>query len=231
MWPRIRISSKRRLPAHYTAMKTKTVRVAGRGVNPVRLTETRHLPGVTITINVTSDPANQFIQQLATSHTSVIDLVAALASHQTADALGSARAANRSGPAIALSEREESYRTTLLSKLPCIKTTDVAKILYPSSVAPRRAVAYRRDQGDIIGLRLGHDYHYPVFQFDRTQGVLIDEVQYANHRMGAAIDPWAVAEWWISSSEMLERTTPLRALENGKLTRDAIDLVWKYEIE
>lgn len=128
-------------------------------------------------------------------------------------------------------DKEVEFRKKMISRLDTIKSTDVGKILYPTSKETRSSVSKRRENGELIGLKTGRDYHYPHFQFDEKQHRIREVVAYANTTMGADTDPWGVADWWETPSAVLNEKTPLEALATGELDRNAVDRMWKYEME
>lgn len=128
-------------------------------------------------------------------------------------------------------DKEVEFRKKMISRLDTIKSTDVGKILYPTSKETRSSVSKRRENGELIGLKTGRDYHYPRFQFDEEQHRIREVVAYANTTMGADTDPWGVADWWETPSTVLNEQTPLEALTAGELDRTAVDRIWKYEME
>lgn len=128
-------------------------------------------------------------------------------------------------------DKEVEFRKKMISRLDTIKSTDVGKILYPTSKETRSSVSKRRENGELIGLKTGRDYHYPRFQFDEKQHRIHEVVAYANTTMGADTDPWGVADWWETPSAVLNEQTPLEALAAGELDRNAVDRIWKYEME
>jgi hypothetical protein len=129
------------------------------------------------------------------------------------------------------SDKEVEFRKKMIKRLECLKSSDVGRILYPTSKEARSSVAKRRESGELIGLKTSRDYNYPKFQFDTSMNRIHDVVAYANSVMGADTDPWGVADWWGTPSAVLGEQTPLEAFGAGALDRDAVDRIWKYEME
>ena len=60
----------------------------------------------------------------------------------------------------------------------------------------------------IVGLERD-GFLYPAFQFDVSNSRVWPIVVVVNKLMDAAIDPWAVASWWISENTRLGCLTPV----------------------
>lgn len=104
--------------------------------------------------------------------------------------------------------REYEFRTNLLAQYFCEVSKD------------------GRDM-DASFLEVYHDgyYHFPNFQVLNP-----DLASYANVAMGSYHDPWAVLEWWNTKSYVID-CRPISAYWLGKLTKDDIDRICKYEME
>lgn len=132
-------------------------------------------------------------------------------------------------PAARSSRRAEEVRRkgSILRVLDTLKAGEVGRIIAPGTKEPRSTVARLRAASKVLGLPLGQrpDYHYPAFQFDEDSHEVTPIVAYANMRLGAASDPWGVASWWITPSELFDGWSPLDLLRQNKLTQIAVDNV------
>lgn len=107
-----------------------------------------------------------------------------------------------------VSDREHWVRVYILSMFEC--TTSEVPI---------------EDSEKLIGLRHNGLYHYPNFQFDDP-----DLVEAVNTLVGVDVDPWGVAEWWMTPSVVLDERCPLEALRDHVLDSHMVALIVKYEL-
>ncbi len=128
-------------------------------------------------------------------------------------------------PVAGRAQVQAERRQSLLESLTMLKAGDAGKILAPRAGQSRTLVKKLRDEGKLLALPLGRrpDYHYPAFQFDTEHHQVKPIVVYANVKMGAADDPWGVAAWWRTPSDVLDGRSPLDELEHGDLTEIAVD--------
>lgn len=127
------------------------------------------------------------------------------------------------------SRRSEKARRkgSILRALDTLKMGEVGRIVAPTAREPRSTVQRLREASKVLGLPLGQrpDYHYPQFQFDERRHEVKPVVAYANVRLGAVGDPWGVASWWITPSELFDGRSPLDLLKQDRLTEIAVDNV------
>lgn len=127
----------------------------------------------------------------------------------------------RNGPADDLSKGEQS----VFDRLATLTSSEVGRILSPSSAGNRAVAQKKRQAGELIGLPVGSrpDYRYPEFQLDRDNHKVKDLVVYANKKIRALDDPYGAASWWLTKSDLLDGRSPLEDLDAGDLTEIAID--------
>ncbi|MFB9782844.1 hypothetical protein [Rhodococcus baikonurensis] len=128
------------------------------------------------------------------------------------------------------SSRLAGARESILDALDVVDSKGVARILAPTSEAPRSVAQKRRKAGELIGLPIGArpNYRYPVFQFDTERHKIHDVVRHANLRLHVENDPYGAASWWMTTTELLDGNSPLEDLEAGQLTEIAVDNVLDY---
>jgi len=121
----------------------------------------------------------------------------------------------------------DTAKKSVLDSLEVIDSKEVARILAPTSAAPRSVAQKRRAAGDLIGLPVGArpNYLYPIFQFDVQRHKIHDIVRYANRCLYVNKDPYGAASWWLTPVDLLDGKSPLEDLEAGDLTEIAIDNV------
>ncbi|GAA3131074.1 hypothetical protein GCM10020255_004850 [Rhodococcus baikonurensis] len=121
-------------------------------------------------------------------------------------------------------------RESILDALDVVDSKGVARILAPTSEAPRSVAQKRRKAGELIGLPIGArpNYRYLVFQFDTERHKIHDVVRHANLRLHVENDPYGAASWWMTTTELLDGNSPLEDLEAGQLTEIAVDNVLDY---
>lgn len=116
-------------------------------------------------------------------------------------------------------------RTSVLTALATLGSTEVAEILAPTGEPIRSVAQKRRKNGELIGLPVGKrpNYHYPAFQFDRERHKIHDVVIHTNRRLAVDRDPYGAASWWMTPTDLLDGKTPLEDLEAGDFTEVAAD--------
>lgn len=83
----------------------------------------------------------------------------------------------------------------------------IAALLLDSHVP--QTLQQLRDDGLLLGLQVGNEYLYPVFQCDVAAGHVRPHVAQVNQLLDAANDPWGVASWWLTENRRLPAgTTP-----------------------
>jgi hypothetical protein len=137
------------------------------------------------------------------------------------------------GSTIAADEKTHAgtgARESILDSVVCFDSTEVARILAPTSKATRSVAQKRRKAGELIGLPIGArpNYRYPAFQLDAERHKIHDVVRHANRRLHVEKDPYGAASWWLTPTELLDGTSPLEDLEAGDLTVIAVDNVLDY---
>ncbi|MDS1116341.1 hypothetical protein RD149_21590 [Gordonia westfalica] len=66
-------------------------------------------------------------------------------------------------------------------------------------------------------------YLYPAFQLDCHEHRIHPIAAYANCALHAADDPYGVASWWLTATELLDGNSPFNELISGALTDIAVD--------
>ena len=94
----------------------------------------------------------------------------------------------------------EAVRT--IWREPMLKPKDAAVAL-GARATNREKVRRLRERSSLLGLPHGNGFLYPTFQFDHQRRDVLAEVRAVNERLGAGLDPWGVASWWVSRNARL----------------------------
>lgn len=113
--------------------------------------------------------------------------------------------------------------TLPLAQSDTLTASKVGELLSPSGKGYRSTAKARRESGELLGIKIGNQYRYPIFQFDFARHAIRPVVAYANREMEAAADPWGVLEWWFSAHPLLQGQTPESAARAETLTSDLVN--------
>lgn len=101
---------------------------------------------------------------------------------------------------------------------------DIAEILAHGAASPAPTVDELRTSGQLIGFPgPAGSYEYPSFQID-TEGHRVHPIAaHTNRALRADRDPYGVASWWLTTTDLLDGRSPLDELADGTLTVIAVD--------
>ncbi len=86
-----------------------------------------------------------------------------------------------------------------------------------STTKPSQYAHDARKRGELLGLPVRNTFVFPVFQLDRRRKAVRPAAARINKLLGAAVDPWGVASWWVGPSERGGGKTPVELLEANEL--------------
>jgi hypothetical protein len=104
-------------------------------------------------------------------------------------------------------------RQQMLKSVGTLTSEEIASALDSTSSNASQYAADQREAGKLFGVRFGREWHYPAFQFDRTQKPIktFDEMK----PLLAALSPdergWDRLQWFLQPHEALNGLTPLEA--------------------
>ncbi|MDV6305357.1 hypothetical protein R3P93_22565 [Rhodococcus cerastii] len=101
---------------------------------------------------------------------------------------------------------------------------DVAEILGHGAARLALTVDELRTAGRLIGFPSpAGAYEYPSFQIDTELHRVHPIAAQANRALRADRDPYGVASWWLTTTDLLDGRSPLDELTDGTLTAIAVD--------
>jgi len=110
-----------------------------------------------------------------------------------------------------------------------LTSMQVSEILSPQG-KPNRALANnKRRSNQLLGLKVGNSYRYPLFQFDRERKQIRPIAEYANRAMECDLDPWGTLDWWFTENHLIGGDRPADRLEQGLLSERDVDLMVEAE--
>ncbi|MHC3370782.1 hypothetical protein AAI421_28075 (plasmid) [Rhodococcus aetherivorans] len=110
-----------------------------------------------------------------------------------------------------------------------LSSMQVSEILSSRS-KPNRALANnRRRANQLLGLQVGNQYRYPLFQFDLARKRIRPLVEHANRAMDCDLDPWGTLDWWFTENDLIGGERPVDRLERGRLTLQDVGLMVEAE--
>ncbi|ORL76867.1 hypothetical protein [Prescottella equi] len=129
-------------------------------------------------------------------------------------------------PSSAASELLDSSKQFIREALNLLSPDEVTDIFGRGTPHPASLVDGLRADGQLIGFPYpGSTYQYPAFQIDMERHRVHPLVAHANRALRADRDPYGVASWWITPTDILDGRCPLDELIVGTLTIIAIDNV------
>ncbi|TCN53535.1 hypothetical protein EV641_106181 [Rhodococcus sp. SMB37] len=122
-----------------------------------------------------------------------------------------------------------TYELPISLSRDAISSMQVSEILSPQG-KPNRALANnKRRSHQLLGLKVGNQYRYPLFQFDRGHKRIRPTAEYANRAMECDLDPWGTLDWWFTENAFIGGERPVDRLEQGHLTEEDVDLMVEAE--
>ncbi|MCL6550080.1 MAG: hypothetical protein K6T37_03570 [Acidothermus cellulolyticus] len=101
--------------------------------------------------------------------------------------------------------RREAEARAWLLRGDLLEARDVADLLGSTGRNRRQTASALRKAGKLLGLEDRGRVYYPAFQIDATRGQVRPIVAELNQQLGAAVDPWGVASWWLTPHARLPR--------------------------
>ncbi|MBM7244188.1 hypothetical protein HQO38_14995 [Rhodococcus fascians] len=110
-----------------------------------------------------------------------------------------------------------------------LSSNGVGAILSAYGKETRTLAGAKRKANLLLGLPVGRQYLYPVFQLDRTRKEIIPVVAHANTLLDADDDPWGALSWWFTGITQLKGKSPHAKLMENELTVDDVDMLFAVE--
>lgn len=105
-----------------------------------------------------------------------------------------------------------------------LSASDVGRVLSPSRAGYRSIAQKRRENSDLLGVKIGNQYRYPRFQLDEHRNRIHPVAAYANRAWEAKADPWGALDWWFSPESAFGDRRPVDLIAADELTTDLVDL-------
>ncbi|AWK73730.1 hypothetical protein CBI38_21330 [Rhodococcus oxybenzonivorans] len=93
----------------------------------------------------------------------------------------------------------------------------MSEILSPSGNVNRALANAKRKTHQLLGLKVGNQYRYPLFQFDRVRKQIRSVAEHAKRLMECDLDPWGTLDWWLTENG--HGLTPVTERYNGRPRR------------
>ncbi|MDV7089347.1 hypothetical protein [Rhodococcus opacus] len=106
-----------------------------------------------------------------------------------------------------------------------ISSTEVSEILSPSGNVNRALANAKRKTHQLLGLKVGNQYRYPLFQFDRERKQIRPVAEHANRLMECDLDPWGTLDWWFTENPLIGDQRPVDRLTAHMLTEAEVELM------
>ncbi|NMM91539.1 hypothetical protein B2J88_45815 [Rhodococcus sp. SRB_17] len=118
-----------------------------------------------------------------------------------------------------------TYESPLSLSGDTISSMEVSEILSPSGSVNRALANAKRKAHQLLGLKVGNQYRYPVFQFDRERKQIRPVAEYANRLMECDLDPWGTLDWWFTENPLIGDQRPVERLTAQTLTETDVDVM------
>ena len=102
---------------------------------------------------------------------------------------------------------------------------EVSEILSPSGNVNRALANAKRKAHQLLGLKVGNQYRYPLFQFDRERKQIRPVAESANRLMESDLDPWGTLDWWFTENPLIDDQRPVDRLIAHALTEAEVELM------
>ncbi|WP_280783362.1 hypothetical protein [Rhodococcus opacus] len=106
-----------------------------------------------------------------------------------------------------------------------ISSMEVSEILSPSGSVNRALANTKRKAHQLLGVKVGNQYRYPLFQFDRERKQIRPVAEHANRLMECDLDPWGTLDWWFTENPLIEGQRPVDRLTVQALTEAEVELM------
>lgn len=118
-----------------------------------------------------------------------------------------------------------TYESPLSLSSDTISSMEVSEILSPSGNVNRALANAKRKAHQLLGLKVGNQYRYPVFQFDRERKQIRPVAEHANRLMECDLDPWGTLDWWFTENPLIGDQRPVDRLIAQALTEAEVELM------
>jgi hypothetical protein len=118
-----------------------------------------------------------------------------------------------------------TYESPLSLPGDTISSMEVSEILSPSGSVNRALANAKRKAHQLLGLKVGNQYRYPVFQFDRERKQIRPVAEHANRLMECDLDPWGTLDWWFTENPLIGGRRPVDRLTAQALTEAEVELM------
>ncbi|MDV7357686.1 hypothetical protein R4282_32350, partial [Rhodococcus oxybenzonivorans] len=118
-----------------------------------------------------------------------------------------------------------TYPSPLSLSGEAISSTEVSEILSPSGKVNRALANTKRKTHHLLGLKVGNQYRYPLFQFDRERKQIRPVAEHANRLMECDLDPWGTLDWWFTENPLIGDQRPVDRLTAQALTEAEVDVM------
>ncbi|QYB04363.1 hypothetical protein I1A62_07635 [Rhodococcus sp. USK10] len=118
-----------------------------------------------------------------------------------------------------------TYESPLSLSSETISSMEVSEILSPSGNVNRALANAKRKAHQLLGLKVGNQYRYPLFQFDRERKQIRPVAESANRLMESDLDPWGTLDWWFTENPLIDDQRPVDRLIAQTLTEAEVQLM------
>lgn len=118
-----------------------------------------------------------------------------------------------------------TYASPLSLSGEAISSTEVSEILSPSGKVNRALANTKRKTHHLLGLKVGNQYRYPLFQFDRERKQIRPVAEHANRLMECDLDPWGTLDWWFTENPLIGDQRPVDRLIAQVLTEAEVEVM------
>lgn len=112
-----------------------------------------------------------------------------------------------------------AFHREMLETVAMVDSSTLLGLLEPlGGVQDVRSFTKRlRDSSQVIALKTGRTFVYPLFQFDPGTHRVRDVVAQTNSRLLAAQDPWGALAWWTTPNPRWEQRRPIDSPDEPSL--------------
>ncbi|QTJ68535.1 hypothetical protein HYG77_25140 [Rhodococcus sp. ZPP] len=118
-----------------------------------------------------------------------------------------------------------AYASPLSLSADTISSTEVSEILSPSGNVNRALANAKRKTHQLLGLKVGNQYRYPLFQFDRVRKQIRSVAEHAKRLMECDLDPWGTLDWWFTENPLIGDQRPVDRMLAHTMTGTEVELM------
>lgn len=101
----------------------------------------------------------------------------------------------------------------------------MSEILSPSGNVNRALANAKRKTHQLLGLKVGNQYRYPLFQFDRVRKQIRPVAEHAKRLMECDLDPWGTLDWWFTENPLIGDQRPVDRMLAHTMTGTEVELM------